>query len=257
MSKFLSGTARFLGWLADYALSYSAVLLDAARNLPRLAHEPARSVLLKQIYFTGIEALPLLTLLALVAGFASLSPLYSALLHDMDNTISVFNVLVLQEGAPLLVGFFLLARSGSTIAAELANNRHHGEVADLYRMGIDAGEYLIAPRVAATALSMAALVVYFQVFLVFGGFALMSLSSGWDFTLALGKFAAGIDPLSALLITLKAMIFGILIGIISCQQGLSAPSGPLGIPVAARAAAVHGFTAIVLTEGLIVLLLKP
>jgi len=230
------------------------ILVDAVRSAPQLAFQPFRAVLLKQIYFTGIEALPLLAPLALVAGFASLSPLHAALLQDMNTTVMVFRILVLQEAVPLLVGFFILARSGSAIASELASNRQNNEVANIYRMGIDVGEYLIAPRVAALALSMAVLVAYFQIFTVFGGFALMSIYAGWDFSLMLGKFAGGINPAIAILTIIKAMIFGILIGVISCQQGLSARRGPLGIPVAARTAAVHGITAIAIAEALFVLL---
>ena len=257
MNRILAGAGRFLAWLATHAWAYWAVLADALRGVPRLALPPFRTVLLRQIYFTGIEALPLLAPLALIAGFASLSPLHAALLQDMNTTIMVFRILVLQEAVPLLVGFFILARSGSAIASELASNRQNGEVASLYRMGLDAGEYLIAPRVAAAALSMAVLVVYFQVFTVFGGFALMSLSSGWDFSLALGKFAGGINPTVAIVIIIKAMIFGTLIGVISCQQGLASRRGPLGIPIATRAAAVHGITAIAIAEALFVLLLLP
>lgn len=254
MSRFLSGPGRFLAWLTAYVAAYFGVFYDTLRCLPRLTHEPIRTVLLRQIYFTGIEALPLLALVAMVAGFAALSPLYAAVLQDMNTTVNVFRILILQEAAPVLVGFYILARSGSAIATELAHNRHHGEVASLYRMGMDAKEYLVAPRVVATALSVAALVVYFQVFMVLGGFALMSLSSGWHFTVALSRFANSIDPIVAMLVILKATIFGTLVGVISCQQGLTAPRGPLGIPVAARTAAVHSFTAIALTEGLAVFL---
>ena len=250
----MSGTVRFGAWLGAYVGAYFEVFLDAVRNLPQLARDPGRRLLLKQIYFTGIEPLPLLAILALVLGFASLSPLYAVLVQDMQLTLSVFRILVLQEASVLLVAFFVLARSGSAMASELASARQHGEVASLYRLGIDAGEYLVAPRVASAVLSVAALAVYFQVAMVLGGFALMSLTVGWDYSLALGKFAAGIDPANAGLMTAKAMIFGALIGTVSCKQGLMAVPGPLGIPVATRTAMVHGFACIVLVEGLFVFL---
>ena len=254
MSSFASDTVRFVVWLGAYVGAYLAVFADAVRNLRHLARDPGRRLLLKQIYFTGIEALPLLTILALVIGFASLSPLYAVLMQDMALTLSVFRLLVLQEASVLLVAFFVLARSGSAMASELASARQHGEVASIYRMGIDAGEYLVAPRVASAVLSVAALVIYFQVAMVLGGFALMSLAAGWDYSLALGKFAAGIDPVNATLMTAKAMVFGGIIGTISCKQGLLAMPGPLGIPVATRTAMVHGFATIVLAEGLFVFL---
>lgn len=254
MSAFLPQTRRFLAWLFAYAGAYFGVFFDALRNAPSLMREPGRRVLLKQIYFTGLEALPLLTFVAVVLGFASLSPLYN-LLQEMGLALDVFRLLVLQEASLLVVAFFVLARSGSAIASELASARQQGEVASLYRMGIDAASYLVAPRVAACALSVAALTVYFQVAMVFGGISLMSLVTNWDFAVAIGKFAGGVQPVNALISLVKAGIFGAIIGTISCQQGLLAMPGPLGIPVATRTAMVHGFGAIVVTEGLFVALI--
>ncbi|MBU3665305.1 MAG: ABC transporter permease [Chthoniobacterales bacterium] len=253
MGAIFPQTRRFLAWLFAYAGAYFGVFFDAARNAPALMREPGRRVLLKQIYFTGLEALPLLTLIAIILGFAALSPLYN-LLQETGLALDVFRLLVLHEASILVVAFFVLARSGSAIASELASARQQGEIASLYRMGIDAGAYLVTPRVAGCVLSVAALTVYFQVAMVFGGISLMSVFSNWDFAVAMGKFAGGLQPASAILSLFKAGIFGAIIGTISCQQGLLAVSGPLGIPVATRTAMVHGFGAIVVTEGLFVAL---
>lgn len=235
------------------AAGYYDTFLDMVRHAPRMLRQPGRRVLLKQIYFTGIEALPLVTITALVTGFAGAALLFRALLQDMALTLSVFRLLLVQEASILIVAFFVLARSGSAMAAELADLQQKDEVASLYRMGIDPASYLVAPRVAACLVSVPALVAFFQVVMVVGGFALMALFEGWDFSLALFHYANGLQPERGFIMAAKALAFGGTIGAVCCRQGLEAIRGPLGVPVAVRTAMVQGFTGIVLMEGAFVL----
>ncbi len=246
MSGFLRQTAAFLAWLVFYFAAYLDLWLDAVRAMPGLRRDPGRRVLFRQIYFTGIEALPLLTVTAVGAGFVSIQQLSGVLAGDMDLVIGVFHSLIVREGAVLFVAFMVLARSGSAIASELADARQHGEVASLYRLGIDPAAYLIAPRVAACTVSVACLALYCQVALVFGGFALASVFLGWDYGLALEKFTSGVTVRNAIAALVQSVVFGAIIGTVCCQQGLNVAPGPLGIPVATRISMVHSFTAIIL-----------
>lgn len=246
----VASAARAVTFVAGYFDTF----FDMVRHAPLMLRQPGRRVLLKQIYFTGIEALPLVTITALVTGFASAAQLFRVLLQDMALTLDVFRLLFVQEASILIVAFFVLARSGSAMAAELADLQQKGEVASLYRMGIDPASYLVAPRVAACLVSVPALVAFFQLIMVVGGFALMALFEGWDFSLAMFHYTNGLQPNLGFIMVAKALVFGGIIGAICCRQGLEAIPGPLGVPVAVRAAMVQGFTAIVLTEGAFVLM---
>ncbi len=239
---------------AATASAYADTLLDTARHFPRVLRPPGRRVLLKQVYFTGIEALPLMTVTALVTGFGSISMLHGVLLQDLTLTLEVFRLLIAHEASVLIVTLFVLARSGSAVAAELADMRQRGEVAALCRMGIDPASYLVAPRVTACLLAVPALTASFQLVLVLGGLALMALLQGWDFRLALEIYGKGLQPERAFLALAKSCVFGAVIGAICCRQGLSAAPGPLGIPGATRTAMVHSFTAIVIGQALFIIL---
>lgn len=252
MGDFLRQAMRFLGWLLAYGGAYFGLFLEALGEAPALARDPARRTLLRQIYFTGIETLPLLTVVGLVTGYAAAQALHAVLMNDMGLTIDVFRALIVREASLLVVAFFVLARSGSAIASELASARQQGELSALYRLGIDPATFLVAPRVAALIVCVGALSVYFQVAAVFGGFALMSIFAGWDYFLALGKFAEGINGWANAIMMAKAMAFGAIIGTVCCHQGMTAVPGPLGVPGATRTAMIHSFTAIILGEGLFV-----
>ena len=243
------------GYFAENATAYLRVLADAFLHFPALFRPPCLRVLLKQVYFNGIESLPFLSLTALLLGFTASSRLYQVMSKDLSRTVDVFRSMIVQEGAVLVVAFYVMARSGSAMASELANCKQHGEVAALYRMGIDPAGYLIAPRVVGCMLSVSALTVFFKVVLVLGGFALASFFMGWDYALAMKKFLhGGLNLESALLAIFKTSVFGALIGAVACQQGLRAVRGPQGIPVATRTAVVHGFAAIVLASTVFFLL---
>ena len=252
MRDFIRQSLRFIAWLLAYGGAYLALLLEALGESPGLARNPARRTFLRQIYFTGIETLPLLTVVGLVTGYAAAAALHGVLMNDLALTVDVFRALVVREASLLLVAFFVLARSGSAIASELASARQQGELATLCSLGIDPVAYLVAPRVAALILCVAALSVYFQVAAVFGGFALMSIFGNWDYFIAVGRFAEGLDGWTSAVMIAKTVVFGAIIGTVCCHQGMTAVPGPLGVPGATRTAMIHSFTAIVLGEGLFV-----
>lgn len=224
--------------------NYGSVLADAVKYFPSLVRSPQRRVFLKQVLFTGVESLPLMCFAALLTGVFSTGQLYTVLGRDLERTIEVFRVLLVQKAAVILVSIYTLARSGSAIATELANAKQHGEVSSLYRMGIDPGRYLVAPRVAGAALSVATLTVCFQFILVFGGFAGAGLLVGWDFLVALTIYTRGIHVPAAIATFAMSLAIGTAIAVVACQNGLRAAAGAQGVPGAARATVVHGFVAI-------------
>ncbi|MCX7868853.1 MAG: ABC transporter permease, partial [Terrimicrobiaceae bacterium] len=158
-------------------------------DLPALLRPPARGVLLKQIYFTGIGALPLLALAGFLGGWLLLHQLFQVMRGDLVFTIEVMRFLLVQEGSVFLVAMFVLARSGGAMASELAAMRLQGETAQLERWGVNLRAYLVAPRVWGAGLAVAGLVVCVQILVVLGGFAMMSLFANWDFQRALEVFA--------------------------------------------------------------------
>ena len=244
-----------VGYFVENVSAYLRILADAFLHFPAILRPPCLRVLLKQVYFSGVESMPFLSLTALLLGFTATSRLYLVMSKDLSRTVDVFRSMMVQEGALLIVAFYVMARSGSAMASELANCKQHGEVAALYRMGIDPAGYLIAPRVVGTMLSVSALSVFFQIVLVLGGFALASFFMDWDYALAMKRFLHdGLNVGGALFALLKTSVFGALIGAVACQQGLRAVRGPQGIPVATRTAVVHGFAAIVLASTVFFLL---
>lgn len=246
--KICGEAGRFLCQMTASLAGVVLVIVESFLAIPKLSGRSSLQVFLRQVYFTGIEALPLLAAAALLAGYMAAYNIYALLAGDLDLTLTVFRSLLVQEGSVFIVSIFVLARSGSAIASELARMKQDGELKAIWRLGVDVPGFLIAPRVAATALSVAALTVYVQVLLVLGGIGLMALFHRWDYPLGMEKFLGGIDPGYSILNMFRSLIFGAAIGVVACSSGLRAEPGPTGIPNATCEAFVGGFATILFLQ---------
>ncbi len=158
-----------------------------------------------------------------------------------------------RELGPLLAGVILAGRTGSAYAAELGTMRVNEEVDALRTMGLDPVAWLVLPRVLAAMLVMPVLALVMDVTGLIGmGFVMALL--GFPPTavinqlvqwMSLGDIAGGLG---------KAACFGLVIGYIGCQAGLSAGRGPRAVGDAATSAVVGGIVALVVLDGLFAVL---
>jgi phospholipid/cholesterol/gamma-HCH transport system permease protein len=179
----------------------------------------------RQILFTGVEALGFVGFIALLTG-ASIVLQAQVLLpqfgtSDMMGPLLV--TIVIRELGPLLINIFVIARSGNAIAIELGQMKIHGEIRALRIQGIDPGIYLVMPRVLALCVSIVCLTIYF---------CAASLTSGWLLHVALQRDLAGsfnfldsvagaIGTADVLNVIAKTVAPALAIGMISCTEGLN------------------------------------
>src|SRR5215217_1705358 len=132
--------ARVLS-LAQYAAELNALTVAAVRDYYRStpkARRQTRHVITRQILFTGVDALPVVSVIALLLGIIVISQAATQLpkvgAGDMLGNIVV--VVLIRELGPLLTAFVIVARSGTAITTELGNMRVGQEVTALEIMGI-------------------------------------------------------------------------------------------------------------------------
>ena len=141
----------------------------------------------QQVYFTDLEALPFLGLLALLLGFTviaqSLPQLQGVGAHALIGKILVISIV--RELGPLITAMVAITRSGTAMAAQMATNRITGEVEALESMGVDIFHYLVVPRVLGSIISLFCMVVFFDVIALVGGFLVASTRLTMPFELYL------------------------------------------------------------------------
>jgi phospholipid/cholesterol/gamma-HCH transport system permease protein len=156
----------------------------------------------------------------------------------------------------MLAGVALASRSGAAIAAEIGSMVVTEQVDALRAMAVSPIRYLVIPRVTAAMLMLPLLTVIADVSGITGGslFALakgVPLSVYWD---SVHQFTQPSDLINGLI---KAVIFGFLIGIVACQQGLRTKGGATGVGRATTSSVVLCVVLIFLSDVFLAQALSP
>jgi phospholipid/cholesterol/gamma-HCH transport system permease protein len=217
--------------------------------------DPRAEVLLRQIYFTGLQALPLTALSGLLIGLIMLLEISSiAGIQSAGVVVKLLLWLNLREMGPFFTGLIILTRSGTAIATELSTMKLNRELFYLEAMGIKIGNYLVIPRLIGASLSSIILTVYFQLFGLFGALFLASLLSSIPFS-EYGEAIIANFSFQQMAVTFsKSLLFGLAISGISIWQGLSVKKSPTEIPQRATKAVTGSLFTLFLLDVIINLL---
>src|SRR6185312_12322354 len=210
------------------------------------------SVLASQIYFTGFQALPLISILALGSGTLVIlqSTTQLSLLGGTQMMGSLLVISVVREIGPLLTALVVIARSGTAVASEIGNMRANREIEALEVMGINPLSYIVFPRLVGGVISVLCLAMYFIMIALLGGFVLakflpvvqmQSLSFSFYLDLLMNAF----DRADLVLFLLKNTFSGTIIFIVCCYQGLSGRGSPTEVPVMTTQAVVKSMIYVV------------
>lgn len=143
----------------------------------------------------------------------------------------------LNELGPVLGGVAFASRAGAAIAAEIGSMVVTEQIDALRSMAISPVRYLVVPRVLAGIIMLPLLTVLADVAGVYGGY-LTSVSKGvpaqafWD---SVRQFTVTGDLYNGLY---KSVVFGFLVGIVACQQGLKTKGGATGVGKATTSSVV-------------------
>jgi len=247
--------ARSIAWLGALARFFFRTL-EAARWLPRAGRRVAFRVLLKQVWFTALQALPIIIVLSSILSFLVISQAVRELgrLGATELLGRLIVVAIVRELGPLITALAVAGRSGTAIAAELATNKVMGEVNALEGMGIDPLHYHVLPRFGAVILSVLGLVIVFDVTAIFSGLVAAG-ANGMTGQRYFEIVLASLSFRDVWLTVAKALVFGVIVGMIPSFHGLAVRGSPTEIPIAASQAAIGSILTIFLCSGLFVLLL--
>ena len=203
---------------------------------------------LMQVYFTAVQAMDTVAVLAMAVGVLAISTAAGELgaLSGEDNLGRTVTVVVLREVAPLLTGGIVIVRSVTAIAAELGVMRVQREIEALEVMGIPPLRQLIAPRIFGGLLSFFGLNVLFDTVALVGGYAVAQLFTPVSASVFFGSALSATTPADLIAFWIKVVPGGIGVFLIACYHGLDVGSSSTEIPVAVSRAALHALVFLVL-----------
>ncbi len=210
-------------------------------------------VLLKQVYFTGFEAVPIISWIALILGFIIVTQLLGVL-PKLGGERLIGDVLVwvlIREVGPLFSAVIVIARSGTAIASELGTMKISRELSSLEAMGIDPMHYLIMPRVIGTAISVFFLTFYFEAVSILGGYLLAGFGRSISFSVYLMSIAESMSFTEVLVSLLKSAVFGLIIGAVGCVHGLAVEKSITRIPQETTRAVIRSLGLVFVSDAVI------
>lgn len=213
-----------------------------------LLHGDSRASFIEQLYVTGIRTLPVISIVGLFTGM--ILGLQVGLILSQFNQEAYLGAAVMltliREMGPFVTGICLSACVGSAMAAELGTMTVNDEVAALEIMSISPVRYLVAPRIGALVVMSPLLAFYACVLGVMGGGLVGYTQLNIPFSqymAAAVSFAVVKDLFVGLL---KAAVFGLLIGAVSCHEGFNTRLGAVGVGRATQRCVIVSFLLILM-----------
>ena len=227
----------------------TAITARSLMHLPScLFRRGTRHAFMLQLYTAGVKSLPVITVVGLFSGM--ILGLQVGLALSRFNQESLLGAAVMislmREMGPFVTGICLSACVGSAMAAELGTMTVNDEVAALEIMSVPPVRFLAAPRICALLVMAPLLSFYSCVLGVIGGGFVGETQLDVDFRQYMVSALSIAEVKDLAVGLLKAAVFGVVIGGVSCHQGFSAGLGALGVGRAVQKSVIVSFLLILM-----------
>ncbi|MCX7769468.1 MAG: ABC transporter permease [Proteobacteria bacterium] len=186
----------------------------------------------KQIYFTGIQAIPITIYIGIFMGMVVVTQIASFItgIGDLSTITNIINIGLVRETIPLLMAIVTITRSGSAITSELNLMKINNEFLTLRSLGINYIYSLIFSRIASFIISLLCLTIIATFMSILSGGISLYLFTNIATEDFFNTFFYRISPFDLVLLLLKAMFFGLIISTICCFYGLVIKKSVTEIP---------------------------
>jgi len=230
-------------------LAFAGLLLQTLVCLP-----PRRwriTSVVAQIERTGLDAIPIVVLLAFMVG-AVIAFMGATALRAFGNTLFTINLVAfsfLREFGILLAAILLAGRTGSAFTAQIGTMQVHQEIDALRAQGLNPMEIVVIPRVLALLVALPILTFLAMLAGLAGGMLVCVFSLDISPTLFLSTLHQ--IPLRHFLVGMvKAPVFAFLIALIGCREGFLVSGSAQSVGEHTTASVVQAIFAVILFDAL-------
>jgi len=234
------------GWIAGVG-RFAFFTIDFLRAVPS-SHRPlSRAVV--EAYNIGIKSLPILLVIAgfvgtnlSLQGHSAFEPLGG------QQMVGMFVALAgMRELAPIIAASMVAAKAGTEMASAIAVMRIREQIDALEVMAVEPRGHLVTPRFLGILLAMPALTAVSIATMVGAGYLVATLQLGLNGSTFMEHALAASEPGDVFWSLFKALLFGVVICLVSCYQGFHSAPGPEGVGRATnRACVVSAVTCVLL-----------
>jgi phospholipid/cholesterol/gamma-HCH transport system permease protein len=236
---------ELLEFVGELVLSFGRLFRGKATYL--------RSDLVQYIQEAGAEALPIVTLISFLIGmiFAFVGVMQLENFGAGIYTADLVAVAMVREMAPIMTAIIMAGRTGAAYAAQIGTMKVNEEVDALTTLGMNPIDFLVTPRVIALIIMLPMLTLYGSLMGILGG-TFVGLSM---LDVSLVQYASqtvnsvGLNSLLGGLF--KSLVYGSLVAIAGCQQGLACGNSAMAVGESTTRAVVMGIVMIVVSASIL------
>ncbi|MDQ6991731.1 MAG: ABC transporter permease [Mariprofundaceae bacterium] len=221
-----------------------------------LARIAVTNVVIRQLYFTGVQSLIWIIVMALCIGALTVYNIavFARSVQDLSLIGRLINTLLVQEIAPVVVVLFLLVRSGVAVVTEIGHMQARGEDIFLHSLGISLFEYIYLPRALAFAISGVILTFIFVVVSIWFGGLFLSWMYVLNFSEFLVEVQRGTEFTEVVSMFLKGLFYPLLSCMVLIDQGRCVGLDPNQIPVRVSSAVMGVMMMVIILDAIGLLL---
>ncbi len=224
-----------VGRLGGISILFGKFLLSL-KDVPR-----SIGLIVEQLYVLGVRSLPLIITIAVFVGAVSAwqaAYQFKFIGAPLSFLGQAVGKAVVIELAPVLSALVYAGRVGAGITAELGTMKVTEQIDALESIGISPTRYLVMPRVLACVFMVPLLVVFANFVAMLGGLVVSVLGvdistetfmNGFRDSFELSDFLGGL---------FKSVVFGLVIGLVGCWEGLNTQEGAEGVGLATTTSVV-------------------
>lgn len=232
LGRSASGISEQFGSLAAFATHILLVTLRPPLRLREFFDE---------MYKIGVLSILIIAVSGIAVGMVLSLQGYTTLVRfGAENSLgAVVGLSLIRELGPVLTALLVTGRAGSSVTAEIGTMKATEQLDGLRMMAIDPVDYVVRPKAWAMAVSMPLLAGIFTVAGIGGGWfvgvKLMGIDSGTYMSSMENSVDFENDVAGSLL---KALVFGILVALISTYRGYTAQPTSSGVSSATTSTVV-------------------
>jgi phospholipid/cholesterol/gamma-HCH transport system permease protein len=231
-----------LGQLARFTADIAAAMVRPPARLGRFVDE---------LFKLGVLSLIIICLCGTAVGAVIGLQGYNTLIRfgAADSLGAVVGLSLIRELGPVLTALLVTGRAGSATTAEIGTMVVTEQLDGLRMMSVDPVHYVVMPKALAMITVMPMLSGLFTVFGIFGGYLIGVRIMGLD----PGRYMSSLrdavdfrDDVAGSL--LKALVFGVLIALISTYRGYTTAPTSSGVAAATTSTVVIGSVSILVFD---------
>lgn len=212
-----------------------------------------KSDLVQHIQDAGAAAFPIVSLISFLIGmiFAFVGVMQ---LRDFGAGIYTANlvaVAMIREMAPIMTAIIMAGRTGAAYAAEIGTMKVNEEIDALTTLGINPIDFLVTPRMLALVLMIPLLTLYSSLLGIIGGACVGLVMIDASLVQYVQQTIESVSLNSLFGGLLKCIVYGALVALAGCQQGMACGNSAMAVGQATTRAVVMGIVLIVLSASVL------